>query len=268
MGFDISYHPISEEEMKKWYFNCLKDFSAGNEKGIYQLASEYEIEDFYVEKYKETLAVAIQTTKEEYFDKSHGYYIAVIQGFFRTYFYTRGTAFSFLIEDKPNLQIYVKPWQETLTDFFENPIANKIIENYCSGVFIPYSHIEKLYSDYQSNDQIKKDLDEFFEENIDVFMKAINYCRENKLGLLEATEVIEPNPIALNDSTCYSNLYNCDTDGPLMYQTVAMKQIEEATHGEGKSLEEIIEKASYVKVTPQEEIENVKKGFWKKIFKR
>ncbi|MFQ7474276.1 hypothetical protein [Anaerotignum sp.] len=40
-------------------------------------------------------------------------------------------------------------------------------------------------------------------------------CRAAELGagLLEATEVVEPNPIHPNESTSYSNLYHCDRDG-------------------------------------------------------
>ena len=38
--------------------------------------------------------------------KSHGFYIAVIQGFFRDYYYTRGSGFSFLVEEKPEYARY------------------------------------------------------------------------------------------------------------------------------------------------------------------
>ena len=48
-----------------------------------------------------TLRVGAETESNELFDKSHGFYIAVIQGFFRDYYYTRGSAFSFLVEQKP-----------------------------------------------------------------------------------------------------------------------------------------------------------------------
>ena len=61
------------------------------------------MEDFYAEKYLDTLRVGAETAPDELFDKSHGFYIAVVQGFFRDYYYTRGSAFSFLVEQKPEL---------------------------------------------------------------------------------------------------------------------------------------------------------------------
>ena len=39
------------------------------------------MEDFYAEKYLDTLRVGAETESDELFDKSHGFYIAVIQGF-------------------------------------------------------------------------------------------------------------------------------------------------------------------------------------------
>ena len=42
--------------------------------------------------------------------------------------------------------------------------------------------------------------------------KALTAAAELSVGLLEATEVLEPNPIRPNESTSYSNLYHCDND--------------------------------------------------------
>ncbi len=46
-----------------------------------------------------------------------------------------------------------------------------------------------------------------------VLKKALTAAAELGVGLLEATEVVEPNPIRPNESTSYSNLYHCDRDG-------------------------------------------------------
>ena len=67
------------------------------------LAAQHGMEDFYAEKYLDTLRVGAETESDELFDKSHGFYIAVIQGFFRDYYYTRGSAFSFLVEQKAGI---------------------------------------------------------------------------------------------------------------------------------------------------------------------
>ena len=101
MGYDVSFHPISPEEMREWYFTPLTWIQQGQEEKVLALAAQYGIDDFYAEKYLDTLRVGAETESNELFDKSHGFYIAVIQGFFRDYYYTRGSAFSFLVEEKP-----------------------------------------------------------------------------------------------------------------------------------------------------------------------
>ena len=58
--------------------------------------------------------------------------------------------------------------------------------------------------------------------------KALTAAAELGTGLLEATEVVEPNPFHPNESTCYSNLFHCDRDGVYLYIDMAMKQIAQA----------------------------------------
>ncbi len=58
--------------------------------------------------------------------------------------------------------------------------------------------------------------------------KALTAAVELGTGLLEATEVVEPDSISPNESTSYSNLYHCDRDGVYLYIDMAMKQIAQA----------------------------------------
>lgn len=85
MGYDVSFHPISPEEMREWYFTPLTWIQQGQEEKVLALAAQYGMEDFYAEKYLNTFRVGAETEADELFDKSHGFYIAVIQGFFRDY---------------------------------------------------------------------------------------------------------------------------------------------------------------------------------------
>ena len=83
MGYDVSFHPISPEEMREWYFAPLTWIQQGQEEKVLALAAQHGMEDFYAEKYLNTLRVGAETESNELFDKSHGFYIAVVQGFFR-----------------------------------------------------------------------------------------------------------------------------------------------------------------------------------------
>lgn len=259
MGWDISYHPISEKQINEWYFDVLD-----NQELIEKLSTENKIEDFYKEKYKETINVGLETKTDDVFDKSHGYYVAVIQGFFQKFFYTRGSALSF--SENQLFKEYYKEWREIVSsEKLTKNVNNQIIENYCSGVYIPNNKVVDLLNDYEKKPEIRKELDNLFSHNrIKVFLKALNFAKENGLGLLEATEVIEPNPMDLNNSSCYSNLYNCDPEGAMLYQQAAMEQIAEIEKSQNLNAGEISSKSEY-KVTNIES-KKEKKGFWKKLF--
>ena len=136
MGYDVSFHPISPEEMREWYFTPLTWIQQGQEEKVLALAAQHGMEDFYAEKYLDTLRVGAETEPDELFDKSHGFYIAVIQGFFRDYYYTRGSSFSLLMEENPEYVRYFTPWAQVVPTAFPNPAENQIIENYCSGVYL------------------------------------------------------------------------------------------------------------------------------------
>ena len=154
------------------------------------------------------------------------------QGYFREYFYTRGTAFSFLAEQSSKFKSYISDWREVLpAEFlaeFSGEIHNEIVENYCCGAYLGADNVQKLLRDYEADGEIKSAVDKFYAQNLPVFLKALNLTRELGLGLLEATEVVEPNPIDLNRSESFSNLFNCDPQGALIYAEIAAQQIGEA----------------------------------------
>jgi hypothetical protein len=238
MGYDVSYHPISEEEMHEWYFGRLDEIRRGELKTAYALAERFGLNGLYLDKYVDMLQAGASTAADKPFDKTHGFYVAVTQGFFRVYFYLRGSAFSFLLEKAPVFQTYTQPWADIVGMSFPNPAQNRIKENYSSGVFLPPAQLKNLLEDYGRAADVRETLDRFYARgHIGVFLKAARYAAENGLGLLEATEVVEPHPLELNRSVSYSNLFNCDTEGPLLYRETALHQLQAALgqSGEGGS---------------------------------
>ncbi|MFQ7319540.1 MAG: hypothetical protein ACLROS_01040 [Faecalibacterium sp.] len=226
MGYDVSFHPISPDEIQEWYFTPLTWIQQGQEEKVLALAAQYGIEDFYAEKYLDTLRVGAETESNELFDKSHGFYIAVIQGFFRDYYYTRGSAFSFLLEEKPDYARYFTPWAQVVPTAFPNPAENRIIENYCSGVYLAPEQVLQLLRDLEQENVVQKDLEEHWSNGqFAVLKKALTAAAELGVGLLEATEVVEPNPISPNESTSYSNLYHCNRDGVYLYIDTVSAQL-------------------------------------------
>ena len=232
MGYDISYHAIGKDEISQWYFKPLKLAQKGDFEAIAQIAREAGMEEFYVEKYADGFRSALQYGTGSIFNKTHGFHLAVAQGYFREYFYTRGTAFSFLAEQSSKFRPYISDWREVLpAEFlaeFSGEIHNEIIENYCCGAYLGAAGVQNLLRDYEAGGEVKSAVDEFYAQNLPVFLKALNLARELEVGLLEATEVVEPNPIDLNRSESFSNLFNCDTQGALIYAEIAAQQIGEA----------------------------------------
>lgn len=233
MGYDVSFHPISPDEIQEWYFTPLTWIQQGQEEKVLALAAQYGIEDFYAEKYLDTLRVGAETESNELFDKSHGFYIAVIQGFFREYYYTRGSAFSFLAEEKPDYARYFTPWAQVVPTAFPNPAENRIVENYCSGVYLSPDQVMQLLKDMEQDPKVCEDLERIWSNGqIAVLKKSLSAAAELGVGLLEATEVVEPNPIYPNESSSYSNLYHCDRNGVYLYMDLTMQQLAQAMEKE------------------------------------
>ena len=67
-----------------------------------------------------------------------------------------------------------------------------------------------------------------------VLKKALTAAQNLGCGLLEATEVVEPNPIRPNESGSFSNLYNCDRDGVYIYIDTVMQQLKEVMDKDGQ----------------------------------
>lgn len=262
MGYDISYHPIKETEIKAWYFDVLNDPEL-----ISGITEQHQVDDFYKEKYQQVINIGLGTKPEDSFERSHGYYIAVIQGFLRKYYYTRGSAFSFLLEERPYFERYTSDFKTIAPESISNPISNRIVQNYSSGVFIPAIQVTQLLEDYTNDPALRADLDGFFSDGrIGVFLKALADAKQQGLGLLEATEVVEPNPLNLNDSACYSNLFNCDQEGAYLFKQAAMAQMKAMEEQNNLQPGEITNNVGRTVINMEEAEEKEKKGFWKKLF--
>lgn len=261
MGFDVTYHPIGIDEIKEWYIDRLAEVKGGNFSKVDALIKEYEIDEFYAGKYKETLESGAGFDETDIFEKSHGLCIAITQGFFRTYFYIRGGAFTFLIEEYPEYEQYTEKWENLIPDI-SGEVYSKIIENYSSGVYIPNEKLSQLKDEYHKEGDLYTRLNQVFSENrIDVFMKAVDYCIENGLGLLEATEVVEPNPMNISSTGSFSDLNHCDRDGLVLYADAAIAQIQEIV-GASKKGKEDTQTDSALETGKEKE----KKSLFKRIF--
>lgn len=236
MGFDISYHPIGIEQMNAWYFNRLPEVEQEDFSQLQKVGREAGLDEFYIDKYIETMKVAATPKPQDSFEKHHAYCMAVVQGFFLPYFYTRGTPLSLLLEEAPEFKKYTTSWNHIKPEWISCPVTDSLVENYSGGIYIDAGQVTELLAELQQEGETTELVSAFFEDNFPVFVEALKYAKEHGIGLLEASEVVEPNPVDLNKTISYSNLFNCDKEGVFIYQRIAMEQINEAinSHKEDK----------------------------------
>jgi len=264
VGFDVSYHPISVQQMHDWYFEPLKDASLG-----ISLCESLSINDLYKDKYLDLLEHGRQVTKDGVFNKTHGFYIAVAQGIFAKYHYVRGGAISFAADV---FSPFAAAWEQIAPAEFHTAVMEPPIgENYSSGLFIPPDKIETVLSAVQNDPALKAAIADILPgPHLDIFVKALESARDQSVGLLEATEVVEPNPMDLNGSTSYSNLFNCDTAGPLLYRETSLAQFAQIEKAQGMEPGTIADSnpERVVIETDRDQAPEKPKGFLARLFGR
>ena len=141
-----------------------------------------------------------------------------------------------MIEEKPEYARYFTSWEQVVPTAFPNPAENQIIENYCAGVYLSPKQVVQLLRNLEQDPKVCEDLERIWSNGqLAVLKKALTAAAELSVGLLEATEVLEPNPIRPNESTSYSNLYHCDRDGVYLYIDTVSAQLADVI---GKSEEQ------------------------------
>ncbi len=227
MGFDITYHPVARDEITSLYFATLAD--PGRESDLIQ---RFAIDDpFYADKLRQTFAEARKIPLDgKSFETGHGFLATIVLGFLHEYHFIRGGAFSFLLEEDPALARYTGDWRELVPPEAQHYVfPNRLTQNYCAGVYLPPDRLQQLRADYEQDPDLRRQMDQVFSHGrLAVFWKAVDQAVAQGMGLLEASEAIVPHPQDLNESTGYSNLYNCEPDGLLLYAEAAKEQIQEA----------------------------------------
>jgi hypothetical protein len=224
MGWDVSYHPIREQEVLDFYFNVLEQ-----PEKINNVLQEFNLDEVAARKLYPIYEAGYSSTTDDPFNQTHGFFIAVVFGICRKYWYTRGAAFSFLIEKCPDFSSYCKPWKSFIPEQVQGyEISDFITANYCSGCILSHANLIRFRDDVQRNDYLNQVLQEVFSHGrLSVFMKAVEYAIEHEFDLLEATDVVIPYPFDLSKTESKSDFANCDLEGLLLYQEAAREQLSE-----------------------------------------
>jgi hypothetical protein len=206
MGYDISYHPISPEEMRRWYFEPIKDDTA-----LERLAVTEQVDIEILRKaFNDYRQYLLEEPLTNLFEKKHGYLLAAAQGLFRPYFYNRGCLLTSLLWSHwDTFKKYFVSLRDLVPEEYRSlKFFNGIDENWCGGAYLSAEGVVQLEYDICHNaDVASKLLQEFAPDGLRILLKALHYAKENGQGLLEATEVISP-PL----NTAATNVDNAEFD--------------------------------------------------------
>ena len=240
MDYSVSYHPITKEQMKEWYFDVFEDIGAAAdlkqkipEKQLKRHSLD-ELETYYTAKYIDMIKRS-RTLDYDSFNKWHGYFIAIVQGFFETFYFVQGSAISSIIDPKFH-DTYVTAWEDVIPeDYIEDLSASKKLEGaFSAGAYMSPEQVKQLLNDYQNDSEIKEILDGQFEgRKIDVFLTALKYASKNDQGLLEAAKVIDQSEELFEEPSCFSNVFNCDVISAAVYTTDLAAHFDEIYKGTG-----------------------------------
>jgi len=217
MGFDVTYHPVTEHALHAWYFDfLLSDASVANR------CRTHDVPDLFRAKIEAWVAADRALPAGSSFDATVGFHAAAACGIFSRYHYLRGCRLSKI----QSIGRYTKAWHEIVpTITAHSPARNRAVQNYSSGVFIPPESVRGLRHDIDADPRLRDEIRvEFPDSHFDVLRTALDEAIVSRAGLLEATDVIEPDPFDLNRTTGASNRLNCELAGPLLYRDTARLQ--------------------------------------------
>jgi len=226
MDYSISYHPISEAQMRTWYYDVFEDIGTANDLTLRipkeQLKNHTleELEAYYKDKFT-TIIKRSRDLDYGNFNKWHAYFIAIAQGFFEKFYFVQGSALSSIL-DKAFHETYITDWADvTPSEYIEDlQYTNKVDGAFSGGVYLSAQNVKKLLHDYENDPEIKELLKEQFEgQKIDVLLAALKYASQNDQGLLEAVKVITQSDQIFEEPSCFSNVFNCDVMSAAVYTT-------------------------------------------------
>ena len=241
MDYSISYHPITPEQMREWYFDTFEDIGNANELKLRipkEQLKNHKLEDveaYYKDKY---ITIMKRSRELEYdnFNKWHAYFIAIAQGFFEKFYFVQGSALSSII-DPAFHDTYVTAWEDVIpADYIEDLHSSKKLNGpFSAGAYISPEQVKQLLNDYKNDSELKEIIDIQFEgRKVDVLLAALNYASENNQGLVEAAKVIDQSEELFEEPDCFSNVFNCDVLSAAVYTSDLAAHFDEIYKGTGE----------------------------------
>jgi len=241
MDLSVSYHPITKEQMREWYFDTFEDIGNANALEL-RIPKEQlkkhtleDLETYYKDKYT-TIMKRSRELDYDNFNQWHAYFIAIAQGFFEKFYFVHGSAISSIIDNEFH-NTYITAWEDIIeSDYIEDLSASKKLDGpFSGGAYMSPEQVKQLLNDYTNDSEIKEIIDGQFEgRKVEVFLAALKYASANNQGLLEATKVIEQSGELFEEPSCFSNVFNCDVISAAVYTSDLAAHYDEIYKGTGE----------------------------------
>lgn len=231
MGFDITYHPMTPAEMQTWLFGRLAEARSQNFEEAARIAQAANLDEKSRKDWFGILKqAAAWNNPQEPFEPTYGYALCAAQTFFVPYWYTRGLSFTFLADIHPVFERYLEalPASE-IPDFPSNPTNPYITENWRSGAWMSAQTVGSLLSDLDTTAELKAMFESFYTDGqAEVVYACLRFAADSNRGILEASDVSEPNPLDITRSSTVGSLRNLDMQGVAVYRNQAIAQLKAA----------------------------------------
>lgn len=224
MGFDITYHPIAEDELRTFWFDLLVD---RNKLSAMKAAVA---QDEGAGDYIASLVKSARRSKRRNLNLVHLFPLAIVAGIVRPYWYLRGGAFSFCIEQDPRLERYVVSLRTLVPAPFRSWESADTLEGDSTvGCYIPERKVGLLLSAIRRKQISAATLAPAFSHGrLPVFVKALEAALKQQRGLLEVEGVVVPEPFEEGFVRCLTNADHCRRQGLTLYRKAAAGQMRKA----------------------------------------
>ena len=197
MGFDVTFHPVSKEDLKRFLVDVIEDpklIGARLNELSKDEAARRDIRTGIYDKFPDWLS-EFEDGGDVTFEGTFAFAAAALAGYRHPYWYARGSAVAFLLEVAPHLGGFFVP----LGRQFKGPIAKLpdysgglISQNYTASGFVEPQRLPDLKKALAELAANKKLFQVFDEAGFDAVSRAIDYALPKGLGLMEATDLVVP----------------------------------------------------------------------------
>lgn len=232
MGLDVTYHPIDPAWAEGAFLSLLPAARAGDLSGARRAAAGAGLGPDAQGLYLGLLSTAASWDDPSApFEAGYGYALCAAQTCFGPYWYTRGsTLTAFLGASGASSRLAADFGGEpALRHLPPNPREGRITQNYRSGAWLPASSVGRLLSLLGSDPAVGAVFGAAFPGGQSAVVKsALEWAHGHDCGLMEAADLVVPDPVdpRRTEATCW--LPNLDLGGVRLYAAEAERQLREA----------------------------------------